>query len=87
MLDPQFHKCAAHNLWSIRPLFRFSTYGSSESRRDRMLAHYNAMGSYNATSYKDRKARRGTLTVTDEEVRAAMLWGEFLCDPNIAYNR
>ena len=39
-----------------------------------MLAHYNNIGSYNTSSYKERKSRRGNLTVTDEEVRAAMIW-------------
>ena len=52
--------------------FRFSTYGASENRRDRMLRHYNTIGQVSGDSYKDRKAKRGNLVVTDAEIQAAM---------------
>ena len=37
-----------------------------------MLAHYNGVGSVTTSSYKERKQKRGSLTVTDAEVQAAM---------------
>ncbi|CAG5108170.1 Oidioi.mRNA.OKI2018_I69.chr1.g3667.t1.cds [Oikopleura dioica] len=48
-----------------------SSYGSDSSRRDRMLRHYTSIAE-TGVSFKDRKAQRSSMTVTDAEVQAAL---------------